>query len=158
MRTVEIPKLSYSVWHLWEERNTILGARDPGVYLIAISDKSLAGENPEYTDVCYIGMTNSQERLKGRWAQFAQEIQRTRPRREKPSVHSGGSSVFRKLGHYDKWSQQLFVSAMPIICDTKRRDSEDLLKMGQVAFLEYEAFSEYYKAMPHQRKPPYNKK
>jgi len=37
------------------------------MYLMAISDKNLSDTTPEYEDVVYIGMTNSQKGLKGRW-------------------------------------------------------------------------------------------
>ena len=47
---------------------------------------------------------------------------------------------------------------MPIECNTETPDQTDLIKMGWVAFLEYEAFSEFYSEMPKNKKPKFNTK
>ena len=146
-----MPKLSYSPWVPWEERNRIDSSKYPGIYLIAISTKDLSGLSPSYKDVVYIGITNSKQGLKGRWQQFFNSIRGK-------SGHSGGNTVYRHLGHYDNWPKKLFVSSMPIECNTETPDQTDLIKMGWVAFLEYEAFSEFYSEMPKNKKPKFNTK
>jgi hypothetical protein len=94
-------------------------------------------------------MTNSQEGLRGRWHQFFNAIRGK-------TGHSGGNTVFNALGHYDGWTQGLFVAAMPIECNVKNPDDADLIKMGWVAYLEYEAFAECCRNTKGHCKPKYN--
>lgn len=151
MRNIELPELSFSPWKHWAERKEIQNSEYPGIYLISISKKDLLGQYPEYKDVVYIGMTNSKQGLRGRWNQFHNSISGKRG-------HSGGNTVFKELGYYQEWKESLYVSAMPIICNTVSPDENDLLKMGWVAYLEYEAFSQYYESENESNKPKYNKK
>lgn len=149
MRQIEIPKLSFTPWHAWERRKEIVSSDQPGIYLLAISAENLDGENPRWDDVSYIGMTNSQNGLLGRWRQFHNAIRGKRG-------HSGGNTVFGHNGHYDNWERKLFVAAMPVECDVTKRTEDDLIRMGWVAYLEYEAFAVFCQHCPKQRKPIYN--
>jgi hypothetical protein len=94
-------------------------------------------------------MTISKNGLIGRWQQFDKAM------RFGKQGHSGGLKAFE---HSEKGGC-VFVSAMPIVCDVKECNEQNLKRMGQVAYLEYEAFAEYFK---HTRKrkdrPPYNTK
>lgn len=132
-----IPELTFPPWVPWERRGTIPGVRLPGVYLVSISKKDLSGRRPHWSDVSYIGMTNSLGGLASRWNQFDRAI------RGGKGGHSGGNHVFRTLGHPDRWDPSLFVTGMPIQCDVRRSAPADLRQMGLVTYLEYEAFARY---------------
>ena len=151
MRNKEIPPLSFSPWFAWEDRSKVPLSKMPGIYLISITLKDLKGETTKWEDVSYIGMTNSRKGLLGRWQQFFNSITGKRG-------HSGGNKVYKNMGHYDDWDHKLFVSAMPIECNVKNPNNLDLIKMGWVAFLEYEAFAEFYNHFPKKVKPEYNTK
>jgi hypothetical protein len=64
--------------------------------------------------------------------------------------------VFADLGHYELWKEKLFVAAMPIECSVAAQTEQDLIKMGWVAYLEYEAFAEYHRHVRGRGKPRYN--
>jgi hypothetical protein len=149
MRQIEIPALKFSAWYLWDKRQDIPEGDEPGIYLLSISRKDLANCSVDWSDVSYIGMTNSRKGLRGRWLQFSNSI------RGKDG-HSGGNTVFRKLGNYGTWDQQLFVAAMPIECNVTQPTYDDLIKMGWVAYLEYEAFAECRRHSHNSCKPEYN--
>ncbi|NQT63424.1 MAG: hypothetical protein HQ556_10740 [Candidatus Marinimicrobia bacterium] len=119
--------------------------------MMAISSKNLVGHQPLYEDVSYIGMTNAYKGLQGRWYQFYQSIRGK-------SGHSGGNTVYDKLGHYDTWTEILYVCALPVICNPVYPSAQDFIKMGIVAFLEYDAFAAFMKAVPEQKKPRFNTK
>lgn len=145
------PKLIFSKWYTWKGRNNFPDIKYPGVYMIAITDKNLSGTKPNFKDVKYIGMTNSQGGLCSRWNQFFRSIRGNRG-------HSGGNTIFSALGHYLKWNQNLFVCGMSIKCNTTKssRTPNDLIRMGWVAFLEYEAISKFKKEIG--KEPKYNTK
>jgi hypothetical protein len=69
-----LPGLRFSKWPRWESRRDIRGTNYPGVYVIAISRKNLAGMAVDWKDISYIGMTNSKLGLDGRWQQFHRSI------------------------------------------------------------------------------------
>lgn len=149
MRQIEIPELNFSPWYTWDNRRNVPQGKMPGIYLLSISRKKLAGCAADWSDVSYIGMTNSQQGLLGRWQQFFNSI------RGKDG-HSGGNTVFRALGHYDSWEPRLFVAAMPVECNVTKPTDDDLIKMGWVAYLEYEAFAECCRHSQKRCKPEYN--
>lgn len=123
----------------------------PGVYLISITpNNELAGEEPSFEDVVYIGMTNSRQGLCGRWNQFSRAALGN-------GKHSGGKRVYLDKGRYDTWNDNfLYIAAMSVKCDVKKPTNEDYIKMGWVAYLEYEAFACYYKNVGGH--PKYNKR
>lgn len=149
MRRIAIPEMKFCPWFTWENRRKIPLCDMPGIYLLSITQKNLDGMSPEWADVSYIGMTNSRQGLIGRWEQFFNSVRGK-------TGHSGGNTVFADLGHYETWNKKLFVAAMPIECCTSASTVRDLKKMGWVAYLEYEAFAEYYRHFPSRGKPRYN--
>ena len=151
MRPQKIPALKFCPWVKWSDREAIENSEYPGVYLIGITKKNLETQAPIYKDVVYIGMTNAQNGLRGRWYQFHRSI-------NGKDGHSGGNTVFRDLGHYDQWQEKLFVSAMPIICNTVTPNQNDLLNMGWVTYLEYVAFADFYQSKDTDNRPKYNTK
>lgn len=148
---IEKPKLSFSKWFKWEDKGKYPDKKYPGVYMVAITDKNLEGTDPQLDDVVYIGMTNSWNGLIGRWRQFDRSIKGF-------SGHSGGNTVYADLGDYKNWTKKLFVCGSTVKCtvDKKTRTPDDLLYMGWVAYLEYEALA-YYKTQLG-KEPLYNKK
>ena len=149
MRAIHLPKLTFSSWYSWEGRTEYALRKYPGVYLLSISEKrDLHGQQPFWYDVSYIGRTNSQGGLVSRWRQFDRSIKGGRG-------HSGGKTVFQHLGPYPEWSRNLYVAAMGVECDPRTPTHDDYIRMGWVAFLEYEAFALFHKEVG--RHPQYNK-
>lgn len=149
MRQVSIPELNFSPWYSWENRKRSPIRNWPGVYILSISTKQLEDTIPSFSDVVYIGMTVRKEGLRGRWGDFDRSIRGG-------GGHSGGKRVFEDKGHYDKWREKLYVSAMGIECNVKKPTSEDYIKMGWVAFLEYDGFAKFASEVGGH--PKYNKK
>ena len=151
MRTIHAPTLSFGPWTMWEDRRSIANAHYPGVYLLRVGNQRFLGEKASIRHSHYIGMTNSQKGLLGRWSQFDRAIRGMRG-------HSGGNLIYSTLGHFDDWPKRLFVAAMPIICNSTDPSPADYKLMGLVAYLEYEAFSVFRRAHPRIRKPRFNTK
>jgi hypothetical protein len=132
----------------WENRNEYKFKLFQGVYVIAVTNKRLEGEKVTWNDVVYIGMTNSLGGLSNRWRQFDRAI-------NGKFGHSGGKTIYEDLGPYYKWKKNLFVAAMGIECNVKNPKDEDYIRMGWVAFYEYEAFSMFFRNTGEH--PKYNK-
>jgi hypothetical protein len=140
----------FSSWYAWENRQRFPQQDYPGVYLMAISPRTdLEGTPPDWRDVVYIGMTNSQGGLAARWRQFNRSIHGNRG-------HSGGKTAFAALGPYPSWTDCLYVAGMAVPCDVLTPGRDDYLRMGWVAFYEYEAFARYCEAVGGH--PRYNQK
>jgi hypothetical protein len=150
MRQIKIPALQFTHWYRFEDRRNVPDCNLPGVYVFAITHKELENCPVDWSDVSYIGMTNSKDGLYGRWKQFFNSI------RGLKGKHSGGRAVSRSLGNYNSWNVQLFVAAMPIQCNVKTPTVDDHIKMGWVAYLEYEAFAECCRHSNSRCKPKYN--
>lgn len=146
-------RLKFSNWILWENRKKYAQRNNPGIYMISITNKNLQGKKVNFKDVSYIGMTNSHGGLISRWKQFDNSIHN-----KSCPGHSGGRKVYKELGSYDKWTKKLHVCAMPIKCNVnkKNRTPEDLIKIGEIAYLEYKALSEFKKTQG--KEPKYNTK
>jgi hypothetical protein len=149
MRVIEIPELEFTNWVKWENRGNIPNNQFPGVYIIGITNECLEGCQPKWHEVSYIGMTNSRGGLRSRWRQFDRSI-------HGKTGHSGGNTIYNTLGDYKFWSLNMFVAAMIVVCNPSNPSREDYLKMGNVAFYEYEAFAKYYDVVGGH--PKYNKK
>jgi hypothetical protein len=144
-------RLTFSNWYAWHNRNKFLSIDCPGVYLIAITNRrDLEGTVPVWKDVDYIGMTNSRGGLRSRWNQFDRAIRGG-------SKHSGARSAVSRLGLYSKWKKNLYVAGMVIPCNVEKPSPKDLIKMGQVAFLEYKAMAAY-SISTKRLHPKYNKR
>jgi hypothetical protein len=96
-------------------------------------------------------MTNSGGGLQTRLNQFDYTIAQ-----KKRSVHGGAERFLYEYRNYSKLIKKLYVSVCPIECDVKSNKPSDLLKMGEVAWLEYHCFSEYAKR--HKTLPKFNDK
>ena len=136
MRDIQIPELAFSTWVPWAERSSRANRQYPGIYLIAITSEDLNGKIAEWSQVSYIGMTNSQGGLQSRLQQFDNAIKGN-------NGHSGGNKAFQIWKHYSTWASKVFVAVMPIECKPWRLTPDDLINMGLVSYLEYEAFYQY---------------
>ena len=133
-----MPELRFSPWYDWRNRERYPLKQFPGVYVIAITHKpDLEGQEVSYEDVAYIGMTNSRGGLISRWGQFYNAI-------SGKEGHSGGKSVYKTRGSYVSWHDHLYVAAMGVRCNVTDPTDADYIRMGWVAYLEYEAFAQYY--------------
>ena len=129
----------FSHWMRWEERNTIDGIKNPGVYALAITTKNLSNRPFDYIkEIVYFGMTNSIRGLKARLNQFNYTIAQ-----KKRNVHGGAERILYKYDDYLTLTKKLYVSICPIECDVTSNSPEDLLKIGEVAWLEYYCIAEH---------------
>lgn len=147
MRQITIPELNFSCWYAWENRNQYSLINFPGVYQISISNKELEGTVPSFSDVVYIGMTKHQS-LSSRLGQFNNSIMGG-------EGHGPAKRIYRNKGNYENWTEGLYVSAIGIECNVNDPQADDYLKMGQIAFLEYEAFAKFNNELGGH--PKYNK-
>ena len=145
MPKIDIPKLQFSAWHKWVDRHSIKGVDQPGIYLLAISSKSLVEVDSDYADVCYIGMTVSKNGLRGRWQQLDRSLRGL-------GGHSGANSIIANLGEVSGWGRKkLYVAAFPVPVNSAEPTVDCLRTKGKVCFLEYEAFAQFFE---HQRRKP----
>jgi hypothetical protein len=70
--------------------------------------------------------------------------------------HGGGERVRHEHRDYDELTGKLFVAICPIECNVKASEPRDLLKMGEVAYLEYYCFAKYHEL--YGRLPEFNDK
>jgi hypothetical protein len=145
-------KPKFSKWASWSERNKLDGIRYPGVYALAVSEIDLS--NKKYSvrkEIEYFGMTNSIGGLKSRLKQFDNTI-------IGKSGHGGAARFLcgYKNYTYNIFSKKIFVSICPIECDVTSNNPKDLLKMGDVARLEYFCFAQYAKRF--KKLPKFNDK
>ena len=149
---IKKPKLKFSNWVKWQDRN---GKKldCSGVYAISITNKNLANKSFNYKDVVYIGMSNARGGIRGRLNQFNRSI-------NGGEGHSGGKTIYKNLGNYKKWRKvlYLYVSTFKVKCEVIRskRSAKDLLLMGWVSFLEFEALAKCKQQVGTE--PKYNKK
>ncbi len=140
----------FSKWVSWTERNKLNGIKYPGVYALAVSEIDLS--NKKYSlrkEIEYFGMTNSVGGLKSRLKQFDNTI-------IGKSGHGGAERFLFKYKNYNILSKKIFVSICPVECNVKSNNPKDLLKMGEVAWLEYFCFAQYAKRF--KKLPKFNDK
>lgn len=143
-------KLKFSRWISWKERLSLEGLRYPGVYTLLYYKHSVSGESFSWRDnIIYIGMTNQAAGLKGRLGQFDNTIAGKKG-------HGGADRVRYKYENYSNLIKNLYVSVSFVECDVKLERPEDLIKMGEVARLEYICFAEFVKRF--KRLPEFNNK
>lgn len=135
----------------WQPLETHLNecGKFPGVYIIAYSNKNLENKKINIKDIFYVGMTNSLGGLNSRLKQFRKASNGKRG-------HSGGNRFFGdKLA---KKGYHFFAQSISINCKVskEKRTPKDLLKMGDVAKLEYEVIAEIKDKLG--REPELNKK
>lgn len=103
---MEPPKIRFSRWFRWKERDRIENSDKPGVYMLSKFGTVPSGRaDPLNLNIVYFGETCSQS-LKERWNQFNRSAFYAKP------GHSGGRSYKEVYG--DKGSD-LYVAAMPVM-------------------------------------------
>jgi hypothetical protein len=161
--------IKFSNWKKFHQRAEIDNCNKPGIYMIAISTNELHDTVPDFSDVKYIGMTNSIGGLLSRWRQFQSGLIRG-------VRHSGANTIWEEYSDlkqdkddsiYDVKTSKIgknetvYVCGFPVECNTKEPTENDLRIMGKVAYLEYEVMARYYefaKIKEKKTKPMYNKK
>lgn len=142
---------SFSTWQPWAQRHTHKGLKLPRIYAIAVSDVDLTGALFEWSSqIVYFSMTNSLGGLRARLNQFDSSI----------NGGPGHGGAQRFLPHYPAGSgtllHRLYVSVWPFDCDVRSISPENLLKMGEVAYAEFECFAEFSRRFD--RLPQFNDK
>lgn len=127
----------FTEWIKWGERDSLKGIKFPGIYCIAISELDLSKQRFQWiSEINYVGMTNSQNGLKGRLKQFDNTII--------GKTGHGGADRFRyKYENYQDLVDRLFVSICSFECNVKSNSAKDLRIMGEVAKFEYDCFAKY---------------
>lgn len=141
---------AFTPWHSWSNRFDLPGLAWPGVYVIAISESDVSGEQFSWReDIAYIGMTNSTGGLRQRLGQFDQTI--------RGKEGHGGAVRFRyKHAGYDGLASSLYVAVLPFECNVRSSSADDLRVMGEVAAFEYECLARYVER--YGRLPEFNDK
>jgi len=143
-------KVNFSQWVRWADRDKIDGIKSPGVYALAVTTKDISETPFDYIkEIKYFGMTNSGGGLRARLKQFDNTI-------IGKEGHGGGERFRYKYRDYEKLIKKLYVSVFPIDCDIKSNRTDDLLKMGDVAYTEYYCFAKYVERFG--RMPQFNDK
>ncbi len=125
---------NFSNWVKWEDRNELEGINYPGIYCIAVSEKTLNNFSfiPELE---YVGMTNSKGGLRSRLRQFDATIKKIR-------THHGGADRFLyEYQNYEEVKDKIFVAVRTFKCNTKNPTPNDLRIMGEVAQCEYDCWA-----------------
>ena len=107
--------------------------RYPGVYLLAFSERQLAGTKIEVRDVFYVGMSIARNGVKQRLRQFRDGIERN-------DHHSGAMRFYRDHANGLAFSKLKTVNrfyAAARVTQCERVSADDWRDMGHVACLEY---------------------
>lgn len=98
-----LPKVKFSPWVRWKDRETLAGIQGSGVYLLAHYKRPPSGSaNPKTSKIIYIGETTKQT-LKKRLEDFNRAAFKCNTPR-----HSGGKTYSKQFGK--KKINQLFVA------------------------------------------------
>ncbi len=128
----------FSDWLPWQERRELPGKYCPGVYIVALSERNLAGKPFSWRkEIVYIGVTNAVGGLIGRLAHFDDTISGKKLR------HGGADRVRYKHRKYSSLSERLFVSVASFDCDVGSKLPDDFRIMGKVVEFEYLCFAQY---------------
>ena len=102
---MEQPKITFSSWIQWKDRNSVKDASRPGVYLLANLETAPPGSAEALDErVIYIGETCSNS-LIGRWKDFYRSATTGK------FGHSGGLTYYRV---FKGDASKLFVAAFPV--------------------------------------------
>lgn len=103
---MELPKIEFSKWYGWYNRESIENISCPGVYILAKFKEVPKGKaSPLDKNIIYIGETCNND-FKGRLLQFHKSAFKSK------SGHSGGFSYNKKYGDNP---DGLYVAIMPIV-------------------------------------------
>ena len=146
----------FTRWTAWPDRADVQHGELPGVYILARTKEHLAGRRFGWVeDIVYIRMTNAKGGLRSRLRQFDDTIAGKRV------THGGADRVRFEYRHYGRLIPNLYVAVTPVECDVESLAPWDLLRMGDVAKLEYECLAAYVRRfgrLPRFNDKPYAKK
>lgn len=132
-------KTRFTNWARWEYRAALEGLKYPGAYLLAIKKNGSPENANDWPDnICYVGMTNSLEGLKGRLGKLHRVI-------SSPSGKNHGGAARIRFRHpdYAALSPGLFVCVEPFECDLRTDRPESREVRGRIAKHEYDCIAEY---------------
>jgi hypothetical protein len=128
--------LMFSAWTVWGDRDELRGLAFPGVYVLAISNRSLAGEPFSWRrSVVYVGMTCSVSGLGGRLRQFDDTIAGRR------TSHGGADRMRFEFRSYNRLKLHLYVAVRPVRCAAADVSPTTLRSFGRVVRFEYECLA-----------------
>ncbi len=140
----------FASWRPWHERDNNVDIHYPGIYALAISKESLAGQSFSFLrEIVYFGMTNAVSGLRGRLKQFDNTIQGG-------GGHGGAERFCHDFPKSNQLEHILYVSVMPIKCSVASQNPTDLRTMGRITRAEYECFAHYVEL--YGQLPKYNDK
>lgn len=106
---MSLPRVEFTPWYPWKQRNRIKNSEAPGVYMLAKFMTVPSGSaNPLNNNIIYFGETCRS--LKGRWDQFDRSAFQSK------SGHSGGIN-YRRI--YGDIGQHLYLAGMPVTITDK---------------------------------------
>lgn len=153
---MKVEELLKKKWIKLDNYKELPDSQDPGVYILAYTNKKLENADIKIEDIFYVGMSNSLGGVKQRLGQFINGI-------EKNIGHSAGMRFFKeymKNSSFSKSKQKMnfFVASLSIPCEVSKdkRTSSDLLAMGEVAKFEYSVLAHIKEKLG--KEPMLNKK
>jgi hypothetical protein len=135
---MKIMGIKNTKWVSWNKRNTIIDKDQPAIYYIAHSTTNLDGNDFSYCEeIVYIGMTISNNGLKGRLDQFEKAMHGYM------GVHGGAERVKFKHKDSDTFFKDTYVSACIFKISKNKNLSEDWRTKGDCVGHEYNSFANY---------------
>ena len=103
---MKLPRIEFTPWFRWKERNKIENSDKPGLYMLSKFKIVPPGSaDPLDENIVYFGETCNQS-LKGRWNQFERSAFHLK------RGHSGGRT-YREI--YGDMGRDLYVAALPVV-------------------------------------------
>jgi hypothetical protein len=130
-------RLLESRWVALDEACADRKLRYPGVYILAFSERALAGKQIKVSDVFYIGMSTARLGVQQRLRQFKAGIERN-------CCHSGAMRFYREHANdrpFSKLQGDRGFYAAALVTQCERQSPADWRHMGHVACLEYYAIA-----------------
>jgi hypothetical protein len=139
-------KYENTKWYKWVNRNGIKFRNQPAVYYIAYTNVDISGQDFTYLkDIIYIGVTTSQEGLKGRLDNFENSMKGIN------GVHGGAERVRFKHKDFATFFANAYVSAKIFELSSNRNSPNDWRIKGDCLGDEYKSIATYlemYEELP----------
>ena len=136
-------------WIPWNQRNNISKNDQPAIYYIAYSELNIEGNDFSYIEeIVYIGMTISNNGIKGRLDQFEKAMKGS------DGVHGGAERVRFKHKDANEFFKNTYVSACIFELSKEKNTSNDWRIKGDCVGHEYKSFAEYLDQ--HNKLPEFN--
>lgn len=130
--------MSNTNWYKWSDRNKIVNKSQPAVYFIAYSENVISGNAfTMLKEIIYIGMTISVKGLKSRLEQFEKSM------KGGEGIHGGAERVRFKHKDFNKFLNNVYVSARIFHLSATKNTSSDWRIKGACIGHEYISFADY---------------